>query len=415
MFSLAERIIAWRYLRAKRSESFIAVIIMFSLVGIALGVATLIVVTSVMNGVREEMLQHFVGLSGHVQVIGQGRPIENYNALAAEIRKIEGVTEANPMIDGQVMVTANGQARGVMVRSMPQLPQYVNERITLGDTTRFDDRNGVLLGEKVARNLGVMGVGYKVTFISPNGRQTVLGLIPRLKAYPVAGLFKFGMNSIDANLVVMPFAEAQTFFKLNDAGMDAVTGIEVKVKNLDDAARIAREIQSHLPEGMVALDWSQTNAAVFEALNVQRLVMFLILMLIILVAAFNIISSLIMLVKDKQRDIAILRAMGATRGTVQRIFILSGVSVGIVGTFTGLILGLLLAFNVDNLRQWIEVQTGQKLLGEQLYFLANLPAKVDWLEVLAVVVMSVGLSFLATLYPARRAASLNPAEALRYE
>lgn len=415
MFSLAERIIAWRYLRAKRQESFIAVIIMFSLVGIALGVATLIVVMSVMNGVREEMLQHFVGLSGHVQVIGQGRPIEDYTTLATKIQAIEGVTEANPMIDGQVMVTANGQARGVMVRSMPQLPRYVNERITLGDTTRFDERSGILLGAKVAQNLGVYGMGQKVTFISPNGRQTVLGLIPRMKAYPVVGLFKFGMNSIDANLVVMPFHEAQTFFKLNDAGMDAVTGIEIKLKNLDDAPRIAQEIQGMLGEGFAALDWSQTNAAVFEALNVQRVVMFLILMLIILVAAFNIISSLIMLVKDKQRDIAILRAMGATRSMVQRIFILSGVAVGMVGTLTGLVLGLLLAFNVDNLRQWIEDATGQKLLGEQLYFLANLPAKIDWIQVLAVVIMSVGLSFLATLYPARRAASLNPAEALRYE
>lgn len=414
MLTPFEKIVAWRYLRAKRQESFVAVILMFSLIGIALGVATLIVVMSVMNGVRDEMLKNFVGLSGHVQVAGYGEPVSGYQSLTKEITAIAGVKQASPMIEGQVMVTANGVARGVQVRAMPELPKEVLDKITVGGTQRFDNSEGILIGERLANNLRLVP-GSKVTFISPDGRQTVLGLVPRMKAYTVSGIFKFGMSSIDGILVVMPFDAAQTFFKLTDNDQDLATAIDVKLDNIDDTQKIGEEIAAKVGEGYRVYDWRQTNAAVFEALNVQRVVMFLILMLIILVAAFNIISSLIMLVKDKQRDIAILRAMGATRGMIQRIFMLSGLAVGALGTLIGLVLGLLLAFNVDAIRLWIEAQTGQKLIGEQLYFVASLPAKVNFAEVLVVVVISLALSLLATLYPARRAASLNPAEALRYE
>jgi lipoprotein-releasing system permease protein len=414
MLTTFEKIVAWRYLRAKRKESFVAVILMFSLLGIALGVATLIVVMSVMNGVRDEMLKNFVGLSGHVQVVGQGAPLTNYQQLADDISKTKGVKSATAMVEGQVMLTANGQARGVQVRAMPTLPAAVADKITLGGIGRFEHGDGILIGERLANNLGLLP-GRKVTFISPDGRQTVLGLVPRMKAYTISGIFKFGMSSIDANLVIMPFEAAQTFFKLADNGQDLATGIEVKLENIDNTATVGAAIASKIGTDYRVFDWRQTNAAVFEALNVQRVVMFLILMLIILVAAFNIISSLIMLVKDKQRDIAILRAMGATRGMIQRIFMLSGLAVGALGTLLGLVLGLSLALNVDNIRLWIEAQTGKKLLGEQLYFVASLPAKVDATEVLMVLLMSLTLSLLATLYPARRAAALNPAEALRYE
>lgn len=414
MLTAFERIVAWRYLRAKRKESFVAVILMFSLLGIALGVMTLIVVMSVMNGVRDEMLKNFVGLSGHIQVAGQGVPLEGYQQVAARIRQVKEVTEAQPMVEGQVMLTANGQARGVQVRAMPQLPAEIKAKVTIGGTGRFDHGDGILIGERLAANLRLLP-GSKVTFISPDGRQTVLGLVPRMKAYTVSGIFKFGMSSIDANLVIMPFAEAQTFFKLADNGQDRATGIEVKLENIDHTPQAGQAIAEALGANYRVFDWRQTNAAVFEALNVQRVVMFLILMLIILVAAFNIISSLIMLVKDKQRDIAILRAMGATRGMIQRIFMLSGLAVGALGTALGLVLGLLLAENLDNIRLWVEAKTGQKMLGEQLYFVASLPAKIDAVEVSMVVLMSLGLSLLATLYPARRAAALNPAEALRYE
>lgn len=418
IFSPAERMIARRYLSTRRSDSFIAVIVGFSLIGIALGVATLIVVTSVMNGVREEMLRHFVGLDGHIHVYSRSGTVDGYQKLAEEIGRFEGVTQVAPVIEGQVMLSANGVARGAQVKAYtPEAlaqNRYVQDKIIAGDWRYFLEDGGLLAGERLASAMR-LGSDDKLTLISPEGRQTVVGLVPRMKAYGIAGVFKFGMHAIDANLVLMPFAEAQTYFKLNDNGRDGVTGLEVRVGNLDEAAAVAERINGMLNDGYYALSWQSTNAAVFEALNVQRLVMFLILTMIILVAAFNIIASLIMLVKDKHRDIAVLRSIGLTRGQVQRIFMLCGTVIGGLGTLTGLALGLALAYNADAIRLWIEEVTGQPLLGEQLYFLASLPAEVDWMEVSAVVAMAMALSFLATLYPARRAAGLDPAEALRYE
>lgn len=418
MLSPFERMIAWRYLRTRRKESFISVIVGFSLIGIALGVMTLIVVTSVMNGVRQEMLRHFVGLSGHVQVYGQGIPIQNYQDITARIKAMEGVATAMPTVEGQVMVTANGQAKGAQVKAF--LPDdlaakgEVEARMKGGDWQAFLNGDGLLTGIRMAQNM-MIREGQSVTLISPDGRRTVVGVVPRMKGYPVVGVFEFGMSSIDNSLILMPFEEAQTFFKLLSEQQDAVTGIEITLHDLDAAADVAQKIQAMLGPNYRVYDWQQSNASVFEALNVQRTVMFLILTMIILVAAFNIIASLVMLVKDKHRDIAVLRSMGASAASVQRVFMVCGTLIGVVGTGIGLVLGLLLAHNLDSLRLGIENMTGQKLLGEQLYFLNSLPAEVDPFQVLAVVAMALGLSFLATLYPARRAAKLDPAEALRYE
>ncbi len=418
MFSPLERMIAWRYLRARRAEGFISIISAFSLAGIALGVATLITVTSVMNGVREEMLSHFVGLSGHVTVYGNGQPLPDDNALIAQIAAIPGVTRAIPMIEGQVMATNKGRALGAQVSAFRpgdyQFKSEITSHIQAGALAPFLDGEGVVIGERMAKNLGV-GVGDSITLISPEGRATIAGLVPRLKAYPVTAIFKLGMAAYDSGLILMPFEEAQIFFKLTQGESSSISAIEVTAAQLDQAPQIAARIQSSLGDSVRVYDWQQSNQSILGALAVKRNVMFVILTLIIIVAAFNIISSLIMLVSDKARDIAILRTIGASRGSIMRIFFLCGSIIGMMGTMMGVALGLLISFNTEAIRIWIEEVTGIPILAEQLYFLSTIPARVDWSEVLGIVALSLLLSFLATLYPARRAASLDPAEVLRYE
>lgn len=409
---------AWRYLRARRAEGFISLITAFSLSGIALGVAALIVITSVMNGVKTEMLKHFIGMSGHINIYGASGALDDYDALAAKVAAVPGVTGVAASVEGQVMASANGHSLGAQVLALRyedlMRREHITEKITGGSLDGFKSGDGILAGERLAQNLG-LEVGEPITLISPEGRQTLAGLVPRLKAYPIAATFKLGMNTFDAGLVIMPFAEAQTYFKLTDGGRNLATSLEITVSNPDQAAVIAGKLREMLGEGYRIYDWQQSNKSVFEALSIQRNVMFIILTLIIIVAAFNIISSLIMLVKDKGRDIAILRTMGASGGAVMRIFFACGLLIGIAGTALGVVFGLLLAVNVDNIRAWLEKVSGGRILAEQLYFISTLPAEIDPVEVTSIVLMSLGLSFLATLYPARRAAKLDPAEALRYE
>lgn len=419
IFSPVERMLAWRYLRARRREGFIALTTWFAIVGIALGVATLILVTSLMNGIREEMTSRFIGIDGHITIYGPARAFTNFEPVAAQVAALPGVKSVTPHVEGQVMASAHGRALGAQITAMPYADISKRELFTNalqeGSLAALDDNTGVVLGSRLAENLG-LSVGDTVTLISPQGRSTIAGFIPRMKAYPVVGTIKLGMHAMDGALIIMPLEEAQTYFLLNGPdGQGGVSNLEVMANHVDDAATVARSIRETLPLGVRVYDWQQSNASVFNALKVQRNVMVIILGLIILVAAFNIISSLVMLVKDKAHDVAILRTMGASRASVMRVFMLAGSLIGVVGTVGGVVLGLLLAANLEAIQRGVEAIIGQKILVEDIYFLSSLPTRTDPLEVLVIVLLSLALSFMATIYPARRAASLDPVEALRYE
>ncbi|NQV48285.1 MAG: lipoprotein-releasing ABC transporter permease subunit [Rhodospirillaceae bacterium] len=413
MFSSFELMMSMRYLRARRQEGFISVIAWFSLMGIALGVATLIIVMSVMNGFREELLDRILGINGHLSVYGASEQMIGFDDLADQVRGLPGVRMVTPIIEGQVMATANNVASGAIVRGFRRedllARPIIADNIEGGTLENFDD-DSVILGVRLARKMG-LGIGQSVTLISPTGNVTAFGTVPRMKAYKLVATFNIGMYEYDSGFIFMPMNTAQVFFKMPGA----VSNLEVFIDNPDDAIEIGNQIRPLSDEKTRIHDWQRVNASFFNAIQVERNVMFLILTLIIVVAAFNIISSMIMLVKDKGHDIAILRTMGATRGSIMRIFLLSGASVGVIGTFLGFVGGISFATNIESIRQWIQGLTGTDLFAAEIYFLSQLPAVVDPAEVVAVVLMGLGLSFLATLYPSWRAARIDPAEALRYE
>ncbi len=413
-FSKFETKVARRYLKAKRKEGFISVISGFALTGIALGVATLIIVMSVMNGFKSELLYRILGLNGHIIITSTpGYPFTDYKTAVQNIESINGVQLAVPMIEKQLLVSTGSTAEGVIVRGFHKEDLLKKEVMRTGlngvNIEAFDD-DYVILGERLADKLGVI-VGDSVTLISPNGKVTAFGTVPRIKSYTVLGTFNFGMYEYDSNFIFMPMAAAQKYFALNGAA----TVIDVTLKKGEDLKKIRRIIENSVGLDAYVYDYKQTNSAFFNAIDVERNVMFLILTLIILVAAFNIITGLIMLVKDKSRDIAVLRTMGATKGMIMRIFMIDGAYIGILGTFIGVVLGIVFCLNIERVRHFLETLSGRDLFSAEIYFLSKLPAEINWTEVWIVALVALLLSFLATVYPAYRAAKYDPVEALRYE
>ena len=409
-----EWMISFRYLRARRQEGFISIIAWFSLLGIMLGVATLIIVMSVMNGFREELLTRILGINGHLSIYGDSKKLVKFDELKNQIVQLNNVIKVTPVIEGQVMVSANQRSNGAVVRGMREIDiktrTIISSNISHGSIIGMNNRISVIIGSRMAQSLGV-NVGDEIKLISPDGNITPFGTIPRMKNYTVSAIFNIGMHEYDSSFIFMPLTEAQIFFKYPKS----ISYLDVMLRQPNQASEMVETINNVLENNFRIFDWQKTNSSFFNAIQVERNVMFLILTLIIIVAAFNIISSLIMLVKDKGRDIAILRTMGATRGMIMRIFFISGASIGVTGTFAGFLLGIAFANNIELIRQFLQSFTGTDLFAAEIYFLSQLPAIVDTSEVLSVVLLSLFLSFLATLYPSWRASSLDPVEALRYE
>ncbi|KAB2882845.1 MAG: lipoprotein-releasing ABC transporter permease subunit [Pseudorhodoplanes sp.] len=413
-FAPFEWMLSLRYLRARRKEGFISIIAGISFLGIMLGVATLIIVMAVMNGFRKELLDKILGLNGHLLIQPLESPLTDWQVVAERVSGVKGVRLAAPIVEGQALASSPFHATGVLVRGIRAADltrlTSVASNIRQGSLEGFDEGQGIAIGKRLADQLSLRA-GDNLTLVSPRGAVTPMGTTPRIKAYKIAAVFEIGMSEYDSAFVFMPLTEAQAYF--NRAG--DVTAIEVYTENPDRIQDFRKLIADGAQRPIFMVDWRQRNATFFNALQVERNVMFLILTLIVLVAALNIISGLIMLVKDKGRDIAILRTMGATQGAIMRVFLITGAAIGVVGTLLGFAVGVVVCSNIETIRRFLSWLTSTELFSPELYFLSRLPAQVDTGETTAVVLMALSLSLLATLYPSWRAARLDPVEALRYE
>ncbi len=413
-FAGFEWMIAWRYLRSRRRETFISIIAGFSFLGIMLGVATLITVMAVMNGFRTELVGKILGLNGHILVQATASQFTDYREVADRLAKVKGVTIAMPFIEGQALASGPAGALGALVRGVEKSDldkiTLVSSNIKLGSLDDFAAGKGVAIGSRLAQNLGV-GIGEPVTIVSPRGNVTPMGVTPRVKAFPVTAIFTVGMSEYDASFVFMPFAEAQSYFNLDDRA----SAVEIYTVDPDRVGELRAPLEAAAERSVYVTDWRQRNVTFFSALEVERNVMFLILLMIVLVAALNIVSGMTMLVKDKSRDVAILRTMGATRGAIMRVFFITGAAIGTTGTLAGFLLGIVICQNIEEVRQGLSWMLNTTLMPPEVFFLSRMKADIQSGETTATVLFALSLSLAAVVYPAWKAAKLDPVEALRYE
>lgn len=417
MFSLCEKFLAFRFFFSKRKESFISINVIFSLIGITLGVATLIIVMSVFNGFRKELVTRILGINAHITIYSLEKNLDNYHDIINELQNVPEITNINVLIDAHAMITKEESASAALVKGISYQDlikkSLIKDNIINGDINNFKQTNAIIIGDRLASKLGVR-IGDNITLVAPQIHNTIIGLIPRIKDYNIVGIFSVGMHEYDSAAVFIPLQTAQIQFNYKNS----VSAIEIMTNDVNNTEQISNKIFTDLISKNYAIavnDWQKLNANFMNAVKIERNIMFLILSLIIIVAAFNIISSLIMLVNDKLKHIALLRTMGLTKAAITRIFFINGALIGLIGTSLGAICGTLFAYNIDAIKKSLESLTGLTLFDPVIYFLTDLPAEVNIVTVILVVIVSLIICFLAAIYPAWKASKLEPANILRYE